>query len=236
MRAWLCHAHKLVAARCGAAITFFGASALVGGGLGLGKLVEIIGLALVADQVRVARAAVIIHVAGLEVIVVEDEQADGLRGVLRVVNRFLQALMRIDAAIHTDDFHSRGDSGVERRATVDGIGDGAIGGELQTDGIGIGRNGTAAAAARRLVVEEELPAAIFDAASGGCGRSGREALVQKAGPIVGDDLIEGVDDVLEGVGLQLGTVVRASMKEVAEIINGFLSLALAMDDGGDFEP
>src|SRR5208337_4853356 len=50
------------------------------------------------------------------------------------------------------------------------------------------------------------------------------------------DLVEGANQFLEGVGFQLGAIVRTAVKETAEIFEGFLAVALVMNEGVNLEP
>src|SRR5208337_5429797 len=60
--------------------------------------------------------------------------------------------------------------------------------------------------------------------------------MEEACPVVGHDLVEGANEFLEGVGLQLGAIIRTGVKETAEILEGFLAVALVVDEGVNLEP
>src|ERR1700752_3664110 len=60
--------------------------------------------------------------------------------------------------------------------------------------------------------------------------------MEETRPVIRGDCIQLAHEFIEGVGLYLRTVVRAAVKGVAEIVDGFLSLRFAMNDGRNFKP
>src|SRR5579872_6653734 len=63
-----------------------------------------------------------------------------------------------------------------------------------------------------------------------------ETLRPKTAPVVGNDLIERVDHIVEGVRLERGPAAGSAVEEVAEIVDRLLSFALLPDDYVDPEP
>ena len=61
-------------------------------------------------------------------------------------------------------------------------------------------------------------------------------LMKERCPIVGSDLIQRVDHVIEGVGLELGAVVGSAVEEMAEVVDGLLAVGHVVNDGGGFKP
>ena len=60
--------------------------------------------------------------------------------------------------------------------------------------------------------------------------------MQEVGPVIRRDLIQRVDQIVEGIGLQLRPVVRAAVEEVAEIVERLLAVRPVVDDRRDLEP
>src|SRR5579859_2079143 len=63
-----------------------------------------------------------------------------------------------------------------------------------------------------------------------------EALGPETAPVIGRNLVERADDVIEGIGFDLGHSTLPAMKEVAKIVDGFLVVSLLADDGVDPQP
>src|SRR6266404_5782186 len=55
-------------------------------------------------------------------------------------------------------------------------------------------------------------------------------------PVVGNNLIERVDQFIKSIGPQFRTVVPPTVEEAAEVLDGFLTFAFALDNHGDLEP
>src|SRR5205807_10590796 len=93
------------------------------------------------------------------------------------------------------------------------------------------RNALAAALHLRLnVVIDELPPAAFDASQRRSGTVIGETLGPEAAPVVGDNLVQGVNDIIEGVSLHHRPRVGSAVEEPAEIVQRFLACALLADD------
>src|SRR5260370_30377636 len=93
------------------------------------------------------------------------------------------------------------------------------------------RNALAPALHLRLnVVIDELPTAAFDASQRRSGTVIGEALGPEAAPVVGDDLVQGVNDIIEGISLHHWPRTGSAVEEVAEIVQRFLAFALLADD------
>ncbi len=62
------------------------------------------------------------------------------------------------------------------------------------------------------------------------------ALVKQLRPVVRSDLIQGLDEVLKGIGHNLRWATLPSMKATAEIVQRPLALRLLTDDGINLQP
>src|SRR5579885_2643520 len=60
--------------------------------------------------------------------------------------------------------------------------------------------------------------------------------IPELGPVVFDDLAEGLHKLVKGVRLDLRSVVRAAIKQTKEILEGFPAAALFMNHMGGLEP
>jgi hypothetical protein len=130
----------------------------------LDQLVEVVRLRLVPGEVRVADTVVIVDCHRVDVIIVDVGQGDRLWGVLRCLDRILEQIMCVKAAVDADDLHHRADAGFVSGAADDRVGDEAIFVELQTDGVGIAGIAAATGQTDRLGRVRQLPAAVLDAA------------------------------------------------------------------------
>ena len=189
---------------------------------------------VVADQVGVQFAAVVVEFVGLEIVGIFDQEFDRGGGVLSTFEGIAENIGREAAAVHRDQLHAGTNAGFGGEFAFDGVADAAIIAQFETQGES-GRDDVehtchAAQHIRRSVVVGELPSAAFDAAEGRAGAVIGEALGPEAAPVVGNDLIEGVNDVVEGVSLQRRAGARGAVEEVAEIVNRFLAFALLADD------
>src|SRR5579863_9593899 len=63
-----------------------------------------------------------------------------------------------------------------------------------------------------------------------------EALGPEAAPVISDDLVQRVDDIVEGISLECWACAGCAVKEVAEIVDRFRALALLADDDIDPKP
>src|SRR5580700_1121363 len=87
----------------------------------LDQVVQIVGLTVVAFEMRVALAVVIVDGAGFVILVGDHEQDDWILGVFAGFNCVIEKIASVDAAIHSNYFHPGSDAGFERKATDDGI-------------------------------------------------------------------------------------------------------------------
>ena len=60
--------------------------------------------------------------------------------------------------------------------------------------------------------------------------------MEESGPVIGHNLVESADQILECVSLKLGTAVRAAVKKAAEIFDRLLAVALVVEKSGNLEP
>src|ERR1700731_3919314 len=96
------------------------------------------------------------------------------------------------------------------------------------------KGGLAASLHFRLrVVVDHLPAAPFDTAQRRAGSVIRQPLGPKAAPVVGHNLVQRIDNVIKGVRLYHRRRAGRTMEKMAEVIDGFLVLALPPDDDVD---
>src|ERR1700728_2755679 len=182
------------------------------------------------------RASVVVDGGSMDKVVGNVGEGDGSGAILCGVDGVLEQVVRVDAAIDSDDLHAGCDAGGVGGAADDGVGDHAFFVELEPDGVGIAGTAAASGEGDGLFTQAALPSAVLDAAVGGIGRFGVETLVEEAGPVVGRNEVEGRNELVEGVGLNLGAVVGASVEGVAEVIDGFLSVSDVVNDGGGFKP
>src|ERR1700676_3924402 len=117
-----------------------------------------------------------------KIIVHDDEECDRLRGVLRRLDRVREQLLSVDAAIDTDYFHLRRDAGLKRRTPDDSVGHNPVQADLEADGVDIARIAAASLQLQRLVIEQDFPAAVFDASHGCCRGSGGQPGAKESGP------------------------------------------------------
>src|SRR6185437_8329364 len=151
----------------------------------LQELVKIIGLAVVADEARSPRTAVVVHQAGLIVVVVDDQKLDRTLRLGAAHHRIVQQGPGIDAAVDADDAHARNHAGLVGGAVDNRVQHVAVGADFEADRIiQITRAGHV------LAIQDVLPAARLDAPQGRHGRGRVEALVEVSGPIIGHDLVE----------------------------------------------
>src|ERR1700688_4140363 len=83
---------------------------------------------------------------------------------------------------------------------------------------------------RLVLVINQLPSAAVDSAQRRARTVIGQPLSPEAAPVVGYDLIESIDDSIEGIGLKHGPRYGSAMEEMAEIVDGFLAFALLADD------
>src|SRR5205807_340186 len=89
---------------------------------------------------------------------------------------------------------------------------------------------------RRGFVVDDFPSAAFDASEGGAGTVVVEALGPESAPVVGSDLIQGGDNIVEGVGLDHRSGGGRAVEEVAEIVDALGAFGLLADDDVGPEP
>src|SRR6202034_1553549 len=200
------------------------------------QIVQIVGLAFVALEMRVALAAVIVDGAGFVIIIDDDEQDNGIGGVFAGFDCVFEKIMSVNAIVDRNYFHPGSDAGFECQTTDDGIGYGTIFVHLKADAVGISSAAAASGHFGRLVRVNDFPSAIFDSSDGSVGRSGGEFLVEETGPVVWRDAVERVDNFFKRVSFYFRAVVWAAMKLMSEIVDGFLAVCFAINDGGNFEP
>jgi glycosidase len=72
----------------------------------LNHFVEIVGLGIVAHQVRITQSAMVVDRGCLVIVVHNDQKRDGLRSILRGFDSVFKQIVRVDAAIHANHLHT----------------------------------------------------------------------------------------------------------------------------------
>src|SRR5262249_40608408 len=88
----------------------------------------------------------------------------------------------------------------------------------------------------RLIVVDQLPSAVFDAAQRGMCRFRIQPLAQEAAPVIGRYLVQSCDHILECIRDNLGRAAGSAVESTAEIVERFLPTGLAADQGVNLEP
>src|ERR1700692_2566156 len=89
---------------------------------------------------------------------------------------------------------------------------------------------------RLRIVVDDLPSAAFNSPKR-CARTvARKLLSPEASPIVGNNLAESIDYIIECIGFQHGPRAGSAVEELAEIIDGFLVFTLLADDDVNPKP
>src|SRR5271170_351332 len=83
---------------------------------------------------------------------------------------------------------------------------------------------------------DKIPSAAFDSAQRRAGTVIGQPLGPEAAPIVGYDLIQCGNHVIEGVRLHHGSRAGSAVEEMAKVVEGFRALALLAEDDVDPQP
>ena len=98
-----------------------------------GDLVEVVLLAVVADEDGVALAVVVVDVDGLDVVLGLHQQVDGLFARFGLVDGIAETVGREGAAVDGDEFLARCEFGLIGRTAPADVSDGAFGADAQTE-------------------------------------------------------------------------------------------------------
>ncbi len=190
--------------------------------MGGGQFVQIVRLALVADEMRVTLPAVIIHAARFVIAIDHHQQRNRLGALLRCGDGIGEQVMIINAPVHANDFHPGADTRLESRAPDNRVDDRAVIAQVQANRVHISHIAVVRLALGRLIIEQEFPAAVFDPSKRRVRRCRVQSLVQKLRPVIRSNCIQLVNDVLERVRFDFCPVIRATVKRMAEIVDAFL--------------
>ena len=194
-----------------------------------------------AFELGIAFATVVVDGDGLEVAGVFDDEVDGGAVAFRCVDGGAKEGGGEGATVDGDDLEAGGEAVLVADTTHDDVADGAAGADGEAERVGCAE--TVAFIELRPVVgpigvDEMVAGESVDAGHlGGVELIGVEAGAKEGGPVVGDHGVEAVDDVVEGVGHDLGWGVAAEAFEGSEeVIEALLAVGLLADGLVDLEP
>src|SRR5258708_15357926 len=142
----------------------------------------------------------------------------------------LPGIRRHSVAVHRDNLHSWPDPSLGGKHTLDRIPNHAIApGQQSYRVMRVDRLSFAILGAiefRRMLVVHQLPSTSLNSAERGARAVVRQPVRPESAPVVGSDLIQRVHYVVEGVGFHHWGPSRPSIKQLAEIVQGFLPLTV----------
>src|SRR6185503_788464 len=189
---------------------------------------------------RIFFALVIIQTKGPEVVGIFHEQLQRFFAVLASSQGIAEDLRSESTAIHRDNFHCWTNPSSRDRHALDSVDNLAVFFDEQPDRIrGVNLAVVLFAGADHLaptLVVHHFPSAAFDATKWSMRVVSGEALRPETTPIIGDNLVKGIHDVIEGIGLHHGRGTGSAVEEVAEIVDRLLALGLLANDGVGPQP
>ena len=195
----------------------------------LGNLVKQISFRLHSHQVGIPFTAVIVDRAGLIVIVIHDQKADGLIILRAGLQCVVEQVGRVSTIVDGHHPHSRRDPRQIGQSADQRILNGPVGANAQAQRVERVNTPIESPALGfwRFVVVFNFPATRHNPAYWGLRGKGGQAVMEEFRPIRGRNCLQGADELVKGIGFQFRTLVGAAIKRPREILEGFLAMGLS---------